>query len=118
MKTPEEALEQWVSDRVHFYGGFNSRGKEFWTRDELELLASQLRKSDDVELDLSLGTPSKLPAILEAFPAEHLVVIRQHLVVIRQGRKDGPKITAQYLASFDSIEELIQHFRAKGWIPP
>jgi hypothetical protein len=108
MKTPEETLLQWVEDRVHFFGGFNPKGKEFWTRAELERLSAGLHEDADPAVGATVFTED-VNTVFEAMPVEDLWAIRHR-------RLDGPEITAQYIASFESMAELLRHFREKGWL--
>lgn len=106
MKTPEETLEQWVANRIHFYGGYNPRGKEFWTRDELELVAAIVRSDTDWTARF---TSPDFRAIFDA-------VREEALREIGEAKIGGPPITAQYLAMFDSLDELTTYLRSKGWL--
>lgn len=109
MKTPEELLEQWTSDSIHFIGRYNSDSPSVWTRYELNFLAARLRNKDTWCFDQM--TEERFKLMIDSFPASDIESFHK-------ARLGGPEITAQYLAQFDSMIELAQYFRDKGWVGP
>lgn len=105
MKPPELTLHEWVNDRVHFYC-WNSKGKEFWTREELNILATLLRTDNGWEIQAIEPT---LKAVVEGVSSDEQKAFREALVGERQ-------FTGQYLAQFDSWAAFVVHCVDKGWI--
>jgi F0F1-type ATP synthase gamma subunit len=105
MKPPELTLHEWVNDRVHFYC-WNSKGKEFWTREEMNILATLLRTDKNWEIRSFEQT---LKGVLDAVSEDERKSFQQALV-------EGKQFTGQYLAQFDSWAAFVAHCVDKRWL--
>ena len=112
MKTPEETLTQWVSDRIVLDGG---KGYSIWTRHGIKIIAYAIR-----EANLSMqpqgirdgGVHLRSPMWDQAF-----VIGDGFLDLVRELKKQGVSrhIVGIWVARFETWEELTTALKGLFW---
>lgn len=108
MKTPEEALQQWICDQIDFGSNDPAQAAHVYTRDSMVGLAKVLNYPQ--------GSTRLAPTLL------HVLLARSAsdtdiINTFQKHRVGGPVISGQFLAQFNSFEELVRYFRVNGWLP-
>jgi hypothetical protein len=101
VKTPEETLKQWTCDDLRFKGGGSQANEQKskwdrWTRQGLNVFAEILNAAPGMGSIAYLN--DKMTQILQRF------------------RTGGPPLTAQFLAQFDSLQEVVDYYRKNQWL--
>ena len=121
MKTPEDALNEWVNDQIYFEAGGSIRYpvavqtndlRSYFTREELETVAAAIESGEWKTSTLTVvgKRSAKVPPsvfnwnLIRTFKAYRLPV--------------APKITAQYLSRFESLTELSDAMMINGVCDP
>lgn len=111
MKTPERYLSEWVDDEIWFEGG-GGKDLKIYSRRQIERLAFAIRNGVPTH-GLAVLNARRGKARLAGYVAGEFLDWKQLLGLDKERWAD---LTAERLAWYASLRELIDHYHARSTV--